>query len=151
MRNMLRVVSVVALLSALAILWPSEPCAGLRMLFPTGPCTPTAFTWLNVALGGVAVEVGLVGLIASFHKAWPGGPIFGARTLLAVSVVTFVSGAAILWPPVPIAGVRALFTASGSNPLNLAYIVWGAIAVLVGLVGLIGVIRAWPSTPIRGR
>jgi hypothetical protein len=117
------------------------------MLFPTGPCTPTALTWLNLALGGVAVEVGLVGLVASFHKTWPGGPIFGARTLLAVSLVTLLSGVAILFPPDPVAGVRALFSANGSSTLNWAYIVWGVIAVLIGLMG---VIRAWPGAPVRG-
>jgi hypothetical protein len=145
MRNLLRVVSVVALVSAIPILHPPDPCFAL-ITFTGNSCTTTGLLWLYLVWGGVSALVGVIGLIVSF-RAFPGDPI---RMLLVVSVVTFVSGMAILYPSDPCSGLRPMFAASSSctaGGLNVAYIVWGAIAVLVGLGG---VIRAWPSEPIRG-
>jgi hypothetical protein len=68
--------------------------------------------------------------------------------LLLVSAVTILSGVAILWPTEPCAGIRAVFASScTTGGLNMVYVVWGAIAVLVGIGGII---RVWPADPIRG-
>jgi hypothetical protein len=114
--GLLRVVSVAALLSAVAILHPPDPCFAL-FTFAGNSCTTTALTWLSLLLGGAAAVIGLVGLVVS-SPALPVAPIFGSRLVLLVSVTfrvsvaVIVSGLVIVFPADPCAGLRAQFASS---------------------------------------
>jgi hypothetical protein len=158
MRNgLLLLVSVVALVSGvLLIFFPGEPCSGTAPLFVSS-CSTSTLSLFYAVWGGLAALIGIGGLIVSI-RTWPGQPILPSepirgsrsRTLLVVSVTAIVSGLLILFPSGPCAGARALFAASGScttSGLTIAYVVWGSIAVLVGLIGVLGSIRVWPSEP----
>jgi hypothetical protein len=147
----LLLVSIVALVSgALLILWPTDPCAGMQTMFASS-CTANTLNLLYVVIGGVVALFGIGGLIVGI-RAWPPspilpiGPIYGspARVLLLVAVTAILSGLLILFPTDPCAGLRPLIAMSRActtSGLNLAYTVWGGLAVLIGLAGVIGSIR----------
>jgi hypothetical protein len=157
-KGLLLLVSVVALVSGtLLIFYPGEPCSGTAPMFVSS-CSTSTLSLFYAVWGGLAALIGIGGLIVSI-RAWPSGPIYPSepirgsrsRTLLVVSVIAILSGLLTLLSPGPCAGVRALFAASGSctsSGLTVAYVVWGGLSVLVGLIGVIGSIRAWPNEPI---
>jgi hypothetical protein len=71
-------------------------------------------------------------------------------TLRVVSLVSIVSSLIVIFhPPDPCHGVLAFTrTACVFGGVDLATMLWGGIALVVGIVGLIASFRKFPSVPI---
>jgi hypothetical protein len=70
------------------------------------------------------------------------------RVVSAVSIVSSLIG--IFHPPDPCHGILAftMRNACEFGGLDVATLLWGGFALVVGIVGLIASFRKYPSTPI---